>query len=240
MIDISSRPHPSVGALPRAGYPAAVETAGRFDDRELIATIRRRPPGEAEDLLGILFRRYQDKVARWCRRYCGDADTAADLAQEVFLRVHQRLHTFKLQSSFSTWLYTVTRRVAINRTRAERLRRAAVSLDEESFPEPADPAPDAAARAADRQISRQLRRALERDLEPREARVLYLHFVDGMTLPAITELLGLENKSGAKAYVVSGKRKLQRGFGPWLRSQAASAPGVAGVGGILGDELSPA
>jgi hypothetical protein len=58
---------------------------------------------------------------------------------------------------------------------------------------------------------------MRRDLEPLEARVLYLHYVDGMTLPAITELLALPNLSGAKAFVVSGRRKLERRFGAWLR-----------------------
>jgi hypothetical protein len=63
---------------------------------------------------------------------------------------------------------------------------------------------------------------MERDLEPLEAKVLYLHFVDGLTLPAITELLDLQNKSGAKAYIVNGKRKLERKFGRWLSRQSAS------------------
>jgi hypothetical protein len=34
-------------------------------------------------------------------------------------------------------------------------------------------------------------------------------------------MLGLENKSGAKAYIVSGGRKLKRRFGRWLAHQSA-------------------
>jgi len=64
-------------------------------------------------------------------------------------------------------------------------------------------------------------------LEPLEARVLYLHYVDGMSLPALTEMLWLDNKSGAKAYVVSGGRKLKRRFGRWLARQS-SAPHTSG------------
>ena len=40
--------------------------------------------------------------------------------------------------------------------------------------------------------------------EPLEARVVYLHHVDGLSLPAITALLDLHNKSGAKAYLEHG------------------------------------
>ena len=71
------------------------------------------------------------------------------------------------------------------------------------------------------QIQAALREAMARDLEPLEARVLYLHYVDGVPLAAITSMLNLENKSGAKAYIVSGGRKLKRRFGKWLARQSA-------------------
>ena len=64
------------------------------------------------------------------------------------------------------------------------------------------------------------RTAMERDLEPVEAKALYLHFVDGLPLAAITDLLQLTNKSGAKACIVSGGRKLKRHFGKWLARQS--------------------
>lgn len=199
----------------------------RLTDEELIARIRQEPEGlETSALFDALYRRYYQKVASWCLKVCGDRERAYDLAQEVFLRVHDRLGSFRLESRFSTWLYTVTRRVAINRGKSERLRQTA-SLDAGTMPEPVDPAPDAAELAADRQVAAELRRAMERDLEPLEAEVLHLHFVDGMTLPAITRMLGLENRSGAKAYIVSGKRKLKRRFGRWLERQSRPGVGLA-------------
>lgn len=205
-----------------AGQRTPLETdlmeLDRLSDEELIARIRQQGD-EAEACREALFERYYSKVTYWCLKVCGSRQSAADLAQEVFLRVHERLHTFRLESRFSTWLYTVTRRTAINRGQAER-RRQAVSLDQETMPEPHDPARDAEDLAENREIGRELRRAMERDLEPLEAKVLYLHFVDGLTLPAITDLLDLQNKSGAKAYIVNGKRKLERKFGRWLNRQS--------------------
>lgn len=188
-----------------------------LSDEELIARIRQEPTA-ANPYYDTLYGRYYRKVSYWCLRVCGDRERATDLAQEVFLRVHERLDSFKLESRFSTWLYTVTRRVAINRGKSERLR-ATAPLDADHMPEPVDPKPGAAELTERKQIALELRRAMQSDLEPLEAKVLYLHFADGMTLPAITELLGLTNKSGAKAYIVSGKRKLQRRFGRWLERQ---------------------
>jgi hypothetical protein len=42
-------------------------------------------------------------------------------------------------------------------------------------------------------------------------------------------MLRLDNKSGAKAYVVSGGRKLKRRFGRWLARQSAQPSGDSAV-----------
>lgn len=199
----------------------AVERLETGSDEELIERIRCGSPAERDRSRDVLFRRYYPRVLSWCRRFSGDRQLASDLAQDVLLRVHERLHTFEGKSRFSSWLYTVTRRTVINRCVAAR-RRVALSLEEEQLPEPIDPTPGADERAEISEIAGELRRAMERDLEPLEAKVLYLHHVDGMTLAAITEMLGLQNKSGAKAFVVNGKRKLDRKFGRWLRRQTTA------------------
>ncbi|HKV07129.1 MAG TPA: RNA polymerase sigma factor [Thermoanaerobaculia bacterium] len=188
-------------------------------DEELIERARRRPE-TAEACLSALYRRYQSKVAAWCLRICNDREEAADVAQEVFLRVHERLGSFRGDSRFSTWLYTVTRSVAINRGVAERRRRAE-ALDDEGVPEPVEPSPGADQEVETAEILAAFRAALDRDLEPLEAKALYLHYVDGVPLAALTDLLKLTNKSGAKACIVSGKRKLERRFGRWLDRQSA-------------------
>jgi RNA polymerase sigma-70 factor (ECF subfamily) len=189
-----------------------------LSDEQLLARAREATePARAEEALATLYERHQPRVAAWCLRFCGDRQEAADLAQEVFLRVHERLASFRGESRFSTWLYTVARRVAINRGEAA-ARRRTESL--EAVPvEPQDPGTDAATGAEQAQLLAAFREAMRRDLEPLEARVLYLHYVDGMSLPAITTLLALTNQSGAKAYVVAGRRKLERRFGAWLRRE---------------------
>ena len=189
-----------------------------LSDEQLLARAREATqPASVEEALAALYRRHQPRVAAWCLRFCGDRQEAADLAQEVFLRVHERLDSFRGESRFSTWLYTVTRRVAINRGEAARRRRTE-SL-EAVRAEPADPAPDAASEVERGELLAAFRQAMSRDLEPLEAKVLYLHYVDGMSLPAITELLALTNRSGAKAHVVGGRRKLERRFGAWLKRE---------------------
>jgi RNA polymerase sigma-70 factor (ECF subfamily) len=182
-----------------------------WTDEEIVRAARAADRERAADYLDLLFRRYQTRVAAWCLRISGRREEAADLAQEVFLRVHERLETFRFESSFATWLYLVTRSVTINRSISNR-RRDTESIDAESFLEPAAPGPSVEESVGRALLVQQLREAIAADLDPLEARILHLHFVDGLTLAAIDRLLELGNKSGARAYLVSAKRKLQRSF----------------------------
>jgi len=65
----------------------------------------------------ILFERYRDQVFALTLRYSGDRDEAADLMQDVFVKVFERLHLFKFKSAFSTWLYRVAVNTSLDRRR---------------------------------------------------------------------------------------------------------------------------
>jgi len=206
-----------------------METIANWSDEEIVRAARQEPE-RAAGHLDVLFRRYQTRVTAWCLRTSGRREEAADCAQEVFVRVYERLETFRFESSFATWLYLVTRSVAINRSISNR-RRDAESIDDEHFLEPAAPGPSVEEAVGHELLAQQLRAAIAADLEPLEARILHLHFVDELTLAAIDRLLQLDNKSGARAYLVSAKRKLQRSFSQAKNAtQAAAQPTVKSAG----------
>jgi RNA polymerase sigma-70 factor (ECF subfamily) len=75
-------------------------------DAELIEAIL----AGSEAAFATLVERYQDRVVRLLSRYCRDQVECEDLAQEVFLKVFRKLHTFQGDSQFFTWLY----RIAVN------------------------------------------------------------------------------------------------------------------------------
>lgn len=181
-----------------------------LSDEELI---HRALSADASGLeMDTLFRRYYPVVARWSFRFCRDHEEALELSQEVFLRVHTRIDSFRMESRFSTWLYKVARNVAINRAASrKRTRQLLVEMSEEW--EPSDPAPSVERLAERQELVDLLRRAMVEELDPIEAKVMELHFIDGVTLEGVTQMLKLANKSGAKAYIVSGKRKLSKRFG---------------------------
>lgn len=57
---------------------------------------------------------------------------------------------------------------------------------------------------------RKLRRLIRENLTDTETRAMVLHYAEELPLDAVSRMLGLENASGAKAYIVSAKRKLAK------------------------------
>lgn len=74
------------------------------DDQDLIAGAL----AGNEAAFGALVDRYKDRVLRLLGRYCRDPIECEDLAQDVFLKVFRKLHTFQQDSAFFTWLYRIT------------------------------------------------------------------------------------------------------------------------------------
>ena len=76
-------------------------------------------------------RAYERPVYNYVLRLVGDRAVAEDLTQEVFLRVYQGLPGFSLRSSFTTWLFQVTKNRVLDELRAlERRPRSVVNIDD--------------------------------------------------------------------------------------------------------------
>jgi len=186
-----------------------------YSDEELVSLARSSgAPSRHSPYLNELFRRYARRVSLWCLRYTGDRESAADLAQDVFLTAYRKLDSFRAESKFSTWLYVITRNTCLNEVGSGAARQSAVT-----GPLPDDLAGgqglEIDARLDDEKKSALLRRLLQENLDETERSVLTLHYGQGLPLATITGLLGLENPSGSKAFIVSARRKLERAVERW-------------------------
>lgn len=77
---------------------------------------------------GELLARHERPLWVFLRRFVGDAATAEDLLQEVFLRVVRAAGEWKGEARFSTWLYTIARNLCTDQARRA-VHRRAQSLD---------------------------------------------------------------------------------------------------------------
>jgi RNA polymerase sigma-70 factor, ECF subfamily len=182
-------------------------------DEELVAQYRSTAEaGEREQYVNELFRRNYARVARWCLRFTEDRERAADLAQEIFVKAYQNLASFQGQSKFTTWLFVISRNHCLNAVRADS--RQATELQatdsEEILLGIADHAPTPYSAVEHKATAERVRTLLNEALDETEKVVFTLHYGEDVPLDAITRLLGLQNQSGAKAFIVSAKRKLAR------------------------------
>lgn len=82
----------------------------RAEEHELI---RQAAEGD-RTAAGALVRSYQQSVYAYLLRMSGRPDVAEDIAQEAFVRVLTNLHRFDYRYRFSTWLFTIARRLYMN------------------------------------------------------------------------------------------------------------------------------
>lgn len=95
-----------------------IERTDRRDDDVLVMAAQR---GDA-DAFDALVRRHLTPVYAHALRFFGEPSAADDAVQEVFVKVYRSLGAFDGRSSFSTWLYRVTRNVCLDMFRQGRRR----------------------------------------------------------------------------------------------------------------------
>lgn len=79
-------------------------------EKELIA----RSLAGDEEAFATLFNQHRKQVYHQCLRMVADQEIAEDLTQETFVKAYRHLAEFRKQARFSTWLYTIARREALN------------------------------------------------------------------------------------------------------------------------------
>ena len=179
-----------------------------LSDEELVLRYRSNPESAGrERFINHLFQRHYKRVGLWCYRIMGNRETAADLAQEIFAKAFRNLDSFRGESKFTTWLYSITR----NHCATELKSRAA---DPEQIGDSIEwdfadqRSADPISEIQKRQSADFVHDLMQRSLDETEIRVMTLHYAEEIPLDAVSRLLGLTNPSGAKAYIVSAKRKL--------------------------------
>jgi RNA polymerase sigma-70 factor, ECF subfamily len=108
------------------GADRIAETCGEGEDLRLAEALR----GGSESAYEELLTRFQQPVYNLAIRLLGDSTDAADVVQEVFLKVFRNIASFRGHSSLKTWIYRITVNEAHNARRwFFRHRRREVDLD---------------------------------------------------------------------------------------------------------------
>ena len=98
------------------------------DDKKLIKNILSGDMKSFEQLIEI----YQSRVYLACLRFMKNEYDAKDMAQEVFIKIYNKLGDFRFKSNFSTWLYSLCASTCLDQLR-KRKRITLVELQDIHF-----------------------------------------------------------------------------------------------------------
>ena len=189
---------------PSRWFPIATSSGDADDERSLIA---RAVVGDRVAARS-LYDKHAARVHRLAYRFCGDADMAADLTQDVFVLVFRELPKFRGESAFSTWLHRVAVTVSLNAMRkVKRLREREADLNEARHHEheSGDIDPDLRSRLA-----------AAIDALPEGLRLaLVMHTIEGYTHAEVGSALGIAEGT-SKARVFEARAKLRVSLGDYL------------------------
>lgn len=131
-----------------------------------------------------LVERHAPAVARFVAT-SGERDSVDEVVQDTFVRAFAAIDSFRGDSAFRTWLFTIARRLVLDRRRSERRSRTVASVEEGDAVTQFD-ALDSM--VADESLAR-VRLALEQ-LSPRQHEVFSLRVEQGLSYKEIADVTG--------------------------------------------------
>ena len=163
-------------------------------------TIQRAIDGD-ERAMRALWSLHAPHIDAVVRRLVGDAEAAADIAQEVWIQIFRALPTYRGESQFGTWAH----RIAVNRTlnalrRTRRLAKLETEIEEDTV---------AVEHTSDRSMLAASIEAATAKLSPGARTVFVMHDVEGYTHEEIASELGITT-GGSKSQLFKARAKLRK------------------------------
>jgi len=189
---------------------AELQVASPASDRESQAEIIQRAAEGDPTAFECLYRSHCKRVYAICLRMVGNTTDAEDLTQEAFLLLFRKIHTFRGESAFSTWLH----RLVVN-TVLMHLRKRSVPV----VPMETGPAPDGEATASSVEIATSdllLEGSIDRinlgrcvaQLPAGSRAIFVLHDIQGYQHHEIAEMLG-RSEGVSKSQLHRARKRLR-------------------------------
>lgn len=187
--------------------PCVATVTDGVDEQSLEAAVRRGDPAAFEALV----RAQSDAVFRIVAGLVG-RDDAEDVAQEVFVAVHQSLPRFRGRSKLSTWVYRIATNVALKRLRSRHRRSKREQLLADHDPAGEGDQPSAGIEADEQRAA--LQRALDALPEHQRA-VVVLRGQEGLPYEEVARVLGIR-RATAESRMARAKVRLRELLKDWV------------------------
>ena len=159
-------------------------------DQDAVLMLRVREGDQAS--FGVLLQRHRRPVFHFLCRMVQNQAVAEELAQEVFLRVYRSRSTYEPTAKFTTWLFRIATRLALNSLRDGKKEKLQDSLEEETPEGTSRQLPDRG-RTIEQEMMyqarlREVREAIE-ELPAKQRAAVLMHKYDDMEYSQIARVL---------------------------------------------------
>jgi len=154
------------------------------NDDALDHTLIRRWRAGDERAASVLVERHATALSRYVSSL-GERDAVEEVVQDTFVRAFSSIDSFRGESTLRTWLFTISRRLVVDRRRAARRRKDVGTLDEVDAATEYTALDSIIADEAERRV----REAVQR-LSPTQREVFTLRVSEGLSYKEIAEIVG--------------------------------------------------
>jgi len=190
-------------------------------DAELVEALRREEPDAPDRLV----ERYGDRVYRLAMRITGLKEDAEEAAQDALWTAARKVHMFKGESAFGSWIYRITANAAYQKLRTRRQKASEIALEDvlpslDGDGRHFEPMDDWSNRVDEQALQGELRRVLQQAIDglPADYRTaLVLHDVEGLSNPDIAEALNI-SLPAVKSRVHRSRLFLRQRLGDYMRT----------------------
>lgn len=156
-----------------------------------------------------LYRRYAGKVFAKCYSMLNDEGLARDATQEIFIKVMLNLARFSEQSTFSTWIYSITYNYCIDLIRKRK--KVPVLFTEDVGKVSRETTVEVPDSVLLEMKQERLARVLEQ-LPPGDKAILMMKYQDDLQIKEIADILN-KTESAIKMQIMRAKQKAQNIYG---------------------------
>lgn len=153
-----------------------------------------------------VFRRYYVPLVRYARRITGDAASAADVLQDVFLKLWEDRERLMIEASPKAMLYTMVRNRALNMNRRKKWMAPDVAIEEVLEQRGAEPSGEYAVAAED--LQQHLYHWID-ELPPRRREAFTLSRYHGLSHSEIASVMDVSERT-IDTHIVLALRELRR------------------------------
>ena len=149
--------------------------------------------------------RHKEKAYNLAFRICGNHEEAEEIAQDSFLKAFNSLRSFKMKSSFATWLYRIVYNTSISHVRIRKTR--ILSIDD--FPSDATVfvAGNVSEDEEDVEFRKSLLNFALQKITEEERGLITLYYFDEMSTEEISEITSI-SKSNIKVKLFRARQKM--------------------------------